>query len=371
MNLARPPMGWNSWNCFRRRGLSARAVLECARSLVDSGMRDAGYTYVVVDDCWQAATRDRDGRLQAEPKRFPYGIAELADEIHEMGLKFGVYAVPGSLTCGQQYDSYPGDHIGGLGYEDIDARTFADWGVDYLKYDWCSAHVNDDLQPEIAFHLMREKLAATGRPIVLSISDQGLSQPWEWAPGVADLWRTTDDLMPTWASVLATLDQQVGLERYARPGAWNDPDMLQVGNGELTEGQNRAHFYLWAVLNAPLIAGHDVRIMSPFVRDLLCNAEVVAVDQDWGGCQGRRVTPAGEAEVWAKPMSDGGAAAVLLNRGEDTTRRVRLTADTVGLTGTDYRVRDLTSGAEEPFDGAVEVKVPPADAAMVRLVPRG
>jgi alpha-galactosidase len=369
-------MGWNTWNwmldsvTYRARiaELTQDAVLECAQALVDYGMRDAGYRYVVLDDGWQALRRAPDGALTAHPERFPDGIAALADAIHALGLSFGLYSVPGSLTCAQQYDDYGGDPLGSLGYEELDAHTFATWGVDFLKYDWCRAELNDGLEAVDAFGRMRRELDRVDRPIVYAISEYGLFEPWRWAPGMAHQWRTTADLIPTWESILATLDRQAGLAPYARPGAWNDPDMLQVGNGSLTDGENRAHMYLWAVLNAPLMAGNDPRRMPERIRELLCDPDVIAVNQDWGGRQGDRIGAGAAGEVWAKPMSDGGAAVVLLNRGEEP-REIAVAAPPLPLAGEVRVVRNLGTGEEAPFDGRVCCTVPGHDAVLLRLRP--
>jgi alpha-galactosidase len=369
-------MGWNTWNwmqdsaTYRARvaDLTQDAVLACARALVDCGMRDAGYRYVVLDDCWQAPRRAPDGTLAEHPERFPDGIAALAEEVHALGLLFGLYSVPGSLTCAQQYDDYGGDPLGSLGFEELDAYTFAAWGVDYLKYDWCRADVNDGLGAVDAFARMRRALDRVGRPMVYAISEYGLFEPWHWAPGLAHQWRTTGDLLPTWDSILTTVDLQAGLAPYARPGAWNDPDMLQVGNGSLTDGENRAHMYLWAVLNAPLMAGNDPRRIAERTRDLLCHPEIIAVNQDWGGRQGDRIGPGAAAEVWAKPMSDGGAAVVLLNRSEEP-REIAVTAAHLPLTSDVRALRDIGARQVEPFDGRVARTVPGHDAALLRLQP--
>jgi alpha-galactosidase len=376
MLASRPPMGWNTWNwmqdsvTYRARvaDLTQDAVLACARALVDCGMRAAGYRYVVLDDCWQAPSRAPDGTLAAHPERFPDGIAALAGEIHALGLMFGLYSVPGSLTCAQQYDDYGGDPLGSLGFEELDAHTFAAWGVDYLKYDWCRADVNDGLAAVDAFGRMRRELDRLGRPMVYAISEYGLFEPWHWAPGTAHQWRTTGDLLPTWQSILATVDLQAGLAPYARPGAWNDPDMLQVGNGSLTDGENRAHMYLWAVLNAPLMAGNDPRHIPERTRDLLCEPEIIAVNQDWGGRQGERIGPSAAGEVWAKPMSDGGAAVVLLNRSEEP-REIAVTAAHLPLRSDVRVLRDVGARQAEPFDGRVACTVPGHDAALLRLQP--
>ena len=324
MNLAQtPPMGWNSWNYglneleradFKR--LTEKTVLAQAKAMVDSGMLAAGYEYLVLDDGYQNTRRDYQGHLQGHALRFRAGIPALAEEIRSLGLKFGIYSVPGTLTCAQQYDDYIADGLGSLGYETQDALAFAEWGVEYLKYDWCRAHLNDGLEPKAAFKKMSDALRATGKDIVFSISEYGLYKPHEWAPEITNMWRTTDDLFARWDSLMYTLDLQENLYPYSRPGAWNDPDMLQIGNGSLTSAENRAHFFLWAVLNAPLMAGNDLTKMSDEVRDLLIHPGVIAVDQDWGGQQGRLVHNSGSAQVWTKPMSDGSKASVLLARGE-------------------------------------------------------
>jgi hypothetical protein len=316
-------MGWNSWNYglnehnradFDR--LTETSVLAQANAMVDSGMLAAGYEYLVLDDGFQHARRDRQGRLQGHAVRFREGIPALIDEVKSLGLKFGIYSVPGTLTCAQQYDDYIAEGIGSLGFETIDANAFAEWGVDYLKYDWCRAHLNDGLNPEEAFKKMSDSLKSSGRDIVFSISEYGLFSSHEWAPNFANLWRTTDDLVATFDSILHTLDLQENLYPFSRPGAWNDPDMLQVGNGSLTLSENRAHMFLWAILNAPLMAGNDLSRMSDEVRDLLIHPGIIAIDQDWGGQQGRLVHSIGDSQVWSKPMSDGSRASALLSRGE-------------------------------------------------------
>lgn len=324
MNLTvKPPMGWNSWNYglnehnradFNR--LTEKTVLAQANAMVDSGMLAAGYEYLVLDDGFQNARRDHLGRLQGHALRFREGIPALIEEVKSLGLKFGIYSVPGTLTCAQQYDDYIADGIGSLGFEAIDAWAFAEWGVDYLKYDWCRAHLNDGLEPKEAFKKMSDALKSSGRDIVFSISEYGLFQSHEWAPEFANLWRTTDDLLPHWDSVMRTLDLQENLYPYSRPGAWNDPDMLQIGNGSLTASENRAHFFLWAVLNAPLMAGNDLTKMSDEVRELLIHPGIISIDQDWGGQQGRLVYSENDAQVWSKPMSDGSKASAFLARGE-------------------------------------------------------
>jgi alpha-galactosidase len=358
-----PPMGWNSWNEVGCVDLSEQAVRDAANALVRTGMRDAGYRYVVVDDCWQDLTRGPHGELRASPDRFPHGIPALADYVHARGLQFGIYATPGSGTCAMYNDAYPAHGIGSLGHERQDAEMFASWGVDYLKYDWCDADTVDGLSRKPAFEKMRDVLATLPRRMLYSISEYGSSRPWTWARTVANQWRTTDDLTPDWASISSVIDEQAAVGTGC-PGAWNDPDMLQLGNGGLTVGEGRAHFSMWAILNAPLFAGTDPFELSKGDRATLLNREVIAVDQDFAGTQGRRIAVAGMGEVWAKPMSGGGYAVVLLNRGDTATT---VTADLPGQ----WRVRDLWQHKEiAPSDGTLTAPVPAHGAVMLRLYPQ-
>lgn len=311
-NLAMtPPMGWNSWNKFACN-VSEKLIRETADAMVTSGMRDAGYVYLVVDDCWQI-DRDAQGNILPDPERFPSGMKALADYIHSKGLKFGLYSDAGTLTCQKR----PGSR----GYEFQDARQYAAWGVDYLKYDWCSTGTQN---APASYSIMRDALLKAGRPIVFSICEWGTTKPWLWGKGVGNLWRTTGDIQDCWdckrdwggMGIVHILDLQVGLESYAGPGHWNDPDMLEVGNGGMTITEYRSHFSLWAILAAPLMAGNDLRNMSSEVKDILTNREVIAVDQDPLGMQGRRVARNGDQEVWAKQLVDGGRAVVLFNRSD-------------------------------------------------------
>jgi alpha-galactosidase len=308
--LARtPPMGWNSWNKFAC-DVSEKLVREMADAIVSSGMKDAGYEYVVIDDCWQI-DRDEQGNIIPDPQRFPSGMKALADYVHSKGLKFGLYSDAGTLTCQKR----PGSR----GYEFQDARQYAAWGVDYLKYDWCSTGTQN---APAAYTIMRDALLKTKRPIVFSLCEWGQSKPWLWARDVGNLWRTTGDIQDCWdckrdwggMGFVHILDLQDGLQSYAGPGHWNDPDMLEVGNGGMTTTEYRAHFSLWCLLAAPLMAGNDIRNMSPDIAEILTNKEVIAIDQDPMGRQGRRVRRAGDFEVWAKQLADGGRAVVLLNR---------------------------------------------------------
>jgi alpha-galactosidase len=360
--LARtPPMGWNSWNQVHCYDLTEQVVRAAADALASTGMRDAGYRYVVVDDCWQASTRSPDGSLLASPTRFPSGIAALAAYVHSRGLLFGIYAVPGSVTCAMGIDGYPAQGIGSFGHERQDAQTFAAWGVDYLKYDWCYA-ASDGLDRPAAFATMRDELARVDRPIVYAISEYGVSKPWTWARTVANLWRTTYDLSPDWTSVSSVINEQAAVADYTgSPGGWNDPDMLQVGNGTLTDEENRAHFSMWALLNAPLFAGTDLAKLSAANRATLLNGEVIAVDQDFANTQGHRLSASGSTQVWEKQLSDGGFAVVLLNLGDAPAQ---VAASVPGH----WRVRDLWQHAEiDASDGTLSADVPAHGAVMLRL----
>ncbi|HEY3558680.1 MAG TPA: NPCBM/NEW2 domain-containing protein [Kribbella sp.] len=361
-NLApTPPMGWNSWNTFNCN-INEQLIRDAADALVTSGMAAAGYQYVNIDDCW--AEKDRDpatGRYVPSHERFPSGIKALADYVHGKGLKLGIYTSAGTLTCA---NTMPGS----LGHEETDAKTFAEWGVDYLKYDNCN---NQGVPAEQRYKAMGDALAKAGRPIVYSLCEWGSNKPWLWGASVGGhLWRTTDDINASWPSVMSILDQQVGLEAYSGPNAWNDPDMLEVGNPGLTQAESRAHLSLWALLNAPLIAGNDIRSMTAWTRAALTNRDIIAVDQDWGGRQGTKIRDDGDTEVWAKPMSDGSAAVVLLNRAA-APRTVATTAADLGLGGSTkgYTIKDLWSKATSVSAGVVRAQVGAHDAVMFRVTP--
>ena len=359
-----PPMGWNSWNHFACN-INETLFRETADAMVESGMRDAGYRYVNVDDCWQHE-RDTNGTLQANPQRFPSGIKALADYVHARGLKLGLYATPGSHTCANNAGSYPGS-LGSIGHEEQDARTFAAWGVDYLKYDWCGAD-KDGLEEIPAYTKMSEALRATGRPIVYSLCEYGQGKPWLWGRSAgANLWRTTSDIMDSWFSVRLILLVQAPITRYAAPGSWNDPDMLEVGNGGMSDNEYRVHFGMWALLNAPLLAGTDVRSMTAATKAILLNQEVIAVDQDWGGQAGFKLRDDGDAEVWEKPMSDGSVVAALLNQGEQPTN-ISVTASALGLhSAAAYNARDLWEHVDREFADMVQATVPPHAVVMYRI----
>jgi alpha-galactosidase len=356
MDIARtPPMGWNSWNKFGCN-VSESLIRDVADAMVSSGMKDAGYQYVVIDDCWQVA-RDKNGAIVPDPERFRGGMKGLADYVHSKGLKFGVYSDAGARTC----EGRPASN----GYEVEDARQYAVWGVDYLKYDWCNT---DGVDPKIAYPTMRDALKATGRPIVFSMCEWGRNQPWTWARGVAHLWRTTGDIQDRWSSFVRLLDQQVGLEKYAGPGGWNDPDMLEVGNGGMTIPEYRAHFSLWCLLSAPLMAGNDIRSMTPEIREILTNKEVIAVDQDPTE-QGRRLRKNGDLEVWVKKMAGNARVVVLFNRGT-APAQIALSWQELGLAfDAELAVRDLWAKKDlGSVKGTFVTSVPSHDVVMMKLI---
>jgi alpha-galactosidase len=314
---AKPPMGWNSWNHFANRVTDAD-VRSAADQLVSTGMRDAGYVYVNVDDTWQGE-RDAQGVLHTN-KRFP-DMKALGDYIHSKGLKFGIYSGPGAKTCG--------GYAGSLGHEAQDAKMYASWGVDFLKYDLCSfqdnmnkakaEHPNDPNAAKdlmiAAYRKMGDALKATGRPILYSLCQYGVDQPWKWGPGLgANMWRTTDDINDTYGRMIAIGFSQAGLSKYAGPGHWNDPDMLEIGNGKMTYDEYKTHMSLWVILAAPLLAGNDLSKMTDVDKSLLMNKDAIAIDQDSLGKQGDRLYESGDLDVWTKPLSGGRVAVGLFNR---------------------------------------------------------
>lgn len=336
-----PPMGWNSWNKFCGN-ISEKLVMEIADGMVESGMKDAGYEYIVIDDHWQI-DRDADGNILPDSTKFPSGMKALADYVHSKGLKFGLYSDAGVRTCGGK----PGSR----GYEFQDARSYASWDVDYLKYDWCHS---EGQGAEASYKLMRDALYKAGRPVVFSICEWGHNKPGEWAPGVGHLWRTGTDIVDVWdgigswgggSGVIGIIDKQVGLEKYAGPGHWNDPDMLEVGNKNLTYVESKTHFSMWCMLAAPLIAGNDLRSMTDSTISILTNRELIAVDQDPLGKQGTRLSRSGELETWAKELSGGDWAVCFFNRGEEQVE-LSLTWGSLGLliplTG-EYSIKNLWS----------------------------
>jgi alpha-galactosidase len=366
-----PPMGWNSWNKFACN-VSEDLIRQTADAMVKSGMKASGYEYVVIDDCWQVA-RDKVGNIVADPQRFPSGIKSLADYIHSLGLKFGIYSDAGSQTCAGR--------PGSLGHEFQDARQYAAWNVDYLKYDWCNTTTQD---APASYATIRQALDATGRPIVLSICEWGTHKPWLWGKDAGgNLWRTTGDIQDRWEGrikwpngdccsngMVDIVEMQNGLESHAGPGHWNDPDMLEVGNGGMTDTEYRSQFSLWAILAAPLIAGNDLRTMRPEIRDMLTNQEVIAVDQDSLGSEGRRVQKNGDLEVWAKQMKDGGRAVVLFNLAT-TDREITVEWEDLGYPShLEAAVRDLWQKKDlGKFTGKFSASVLPHGVVMITVNP--
>ncbi len=339
-----PPMGWNSWNAFQA-DIDEQKIQAIADAMVKSGMRDAGYDYLVLDDGWMAPERDKDGRLVADPRKFPSGMKAIGDYIHRQGLKFGIYQDRGKLTCQQLPGSF--------GHEQIDMEIFAKWGVDYIKMDSCFAESNGRYSSD-DYAIYRKHIQATGRPMVLSISDFG-NAAWAWGgKESAQLWRTSHDIYPWMGSVYNCAETSCGdraihpafggLGQFAGPGHWNDPDMLQVGNLKNLKADrkaiaDRAHFSLWCMLAAPLMAGNDLRAMNKDVQEVLTAPEVIAVNQDKLGVQGYKVFIDGALEVYNKPLADGTTAVLLLNRG-NKVEDITVSWDKIGLSGK-QPVRDL------------------------------
>jgi alpha-galactosidase len=363
-DLARtPPMGWNSWNKFGCN-VSESLIREMTEAMVSTGMKDAGYQYVVIDDCWQVS-RDNGGNIVPDPKRFPSGIKALADYVHSKGLKFGLYSDAGTATCQKR--------PGSKGFEEKDAQQYAAWNVDYLKYDWCNTEGQDARE---AYARMSRALQTTGRPIVFSICEWGSTQPWLWGPGIGHLWRTTGDIQDCWdcsqpwggMGFTHIIDLQAELYPYAGPGHWNDPDMLEVGNGKMTTAEYRSHFSFWCLLSAPLMAGNDLRTMTVETKEILTNKEVIAVDQDPLGMQGHKVVDTGPTEVWMKPLSKGGRAVILFNRGS-MTAPISVAWETIGLSPAfEAGVRDLWARKDlGKFKGRFTARVDPHDVVMLRI----
>jgi alpha-galactosidase len=351
-------MGWNSWNRFGPF-LSERLVLETADAMVGSGMRDAGYRYVVIDDAWEESVRNDEGDLTENRWQFPHGMSWLAGEIHRRGLRFGLYTDAGTRTC----QGYPAS----LGHEMRDAKRFASWGVDFIKVDWCHT---EGLRGRTTYPKWTEAIKTTGRAMVLSICEWSRDKPWEWGGTVGHMWRTTGDIADSWPSVVSIADRNAELDPHAGPDHWNDPDMLEVGNGGMTDDEYRAHFSLWAVMAAPLIAGNDLRAMTDATRAILTAPEVIAVDQDPLGRQGRRVARSGTTEAWARELADGSRAVLLLNGG-DAPATVAAPFAAIGLATTAAHVRDLWERADlGPCSEAVSAHVRPHAAALLKLTPR-
>ena len=377
-NLApTPPMGWNSWNTFQTN-INEQLVKDIANVMVSSGMKDAGYSYLVLDDGWMAMERDpKTGDLVPDPKKFPNGLKPVIDYVHSKGLKFGLYNCAGTKTCA----GYPGTR----GYEYQDARLYASLGTDYLKFDWCNT---EGISAKEAYNTMSKALKTAGRPIVFSLCEWGNNQPWLWAEPVGQLWRTTGDITAqfdgiknhgTWHAngVMTIVDMQDSLRKYAGPNHWNDPDMLEVGNG-LTPAQNRSHFSLWAILSAPLIAGNDLRNMTGETKSVLTNKDVIAINQDMLGIQGFRYINKDSVQTWLKPLTNGDWAVCFVNRSAATKaiefnwqnetivdKDFNKTLDTKNNT---YKLRDLWTKKEVGTTKTIlRASLQPYDVLLLRL----
>jgi alpha-galactosidase len=335
-----PPMGWNTWNTFQTN-INENMLKEMVDVYVSSGMREAGYRYFVLDDGWMSMERDANGSLVADPVKFPHGMKAFADYVHAKGLKFGIYNCAGIKTCA----GYPGTR----GHEYEDARLYASWGVDFLKYDWCNT---DSLNAPEAYKTMSAALRATGRPIIFSICEWGDHAPWTWAKGVGELYRTTGDInanfvvrkpQGNWTpqSVISILNLQESIRKYNGPNHWNDPDMLEVGNG-MTEVEDKSHFTLWCMLAAPLAAGNDLRKMTPRTREILTNSEMIGVDQDPRGIAAFRMVMPDSLELWVKPLKDGELALCFFNRTGKTEK--------LNMKWQDLYISDPFSGTDIHFD---------------------
>ncbi|MEU4496575.1 NPCBM/NEW2 domain-containing protein [Streptomyces sp. NPDC023998] len=360
--LARTPqMGFNNWNSTHCRAEFNEAMVKgVADTFVSQGLKDAGYTYVNIDDCWALPNRDASGNLVPDPVRFPHGIKAVADYVHSKGLKFGLYSSAGTKTCDVQ--GFPG----GLGHEQQDANLWASWGVDYLKYDNCN---NTGADAKQRYKAMADALRATGRPILYSICEWGENQPWNWAAEYGNSWRTTGDISDSWSSMIGIAHQNQSLAPYAGPGAWNDPDMLEVGNGGMTDTEYRTHFSLWAQMAAPLLIGSDLRSASASTLAILKNTDVIAVDQDSLGKQGTVVAGSGGLVVMSKPLADGGRSVTLTNE-TTRTRTISTSVDAIGIGGaSSYALKDLWSKQNSATTGAISASVPAHGTVMYRVTP--
>lgn len=362
--LPTPPMGWNSWNHFGYK-VTDQDVRSAADALVATGMRDLGYRYVVIDDGWQGR-RDSQGRIHSND-RFP-DMRSLAEYVHGKGLKLGIYSSPGKTTCA--------GFAGSFGHEQLDAETYAEWGIDYLKYDLCSftqAREFDGIGPSLerekhAYATMSAALTRTKRPIVYSLCQYGIGSVWEWGPTVGgQLWRTTDDIFDNYSRMTSIGFAQAGLSKYAGPGHWNDPDMLEIGNGGMTADEYKTQMSLWAILAAPLFAGNDLVHMSKETLSILTNRGIIAIDQDPLGRPGDRYLATGPYEVWTKPLLGGALAVGLFNRGEGDTE-MSVSLRNLGY-GENAAVVDVWSGRQVPvIREKCTVRVPKHGVVVLRVV---
>jgi alpha-galactosidase len=371
-----PPMGWNSWNTFKT-DINEQLIKDIADAYLIHGLKEAGYQYIVIDDGWMAMERDQNGNLVPNKGKFPNGLKPVIDYVHAKGLKFGIYNCAGAKTCA----GYPGSR----GHEFQDAQTYAEWGVDYLKYDWCNT---EKLNAEGAYMTMRDALYAAKRPVVFSICEWGDNNPWLWGKPVGHLWRTTGDIANcwdceddhgTWSSwgVLRIVNMRKNIRQYSGPGHWNDPDMMEVGNG-MSVSEDRAHFSLWSMLAAPLMMGNDVRNMKKETIEILTNKEVIAIDQDALGIEGFRHTTIDSVEVWVKPLVNEQWAFCFLNLKKSKTSFVfdwtantitdELTKRVFNPKANAYKIRNLWTKREEGTTKQhLAVTIPSHDVVMLRL----
>lgn len=358
--LARtPPMGFNNWNttgCGPQ--FNETMVKGIADIFVSKGLKNAGYTYVNLDDCWALPSRDASGNLVADPARFPNGVKAVADYVHSKGLKFGLYSSAGTKTCAD--NGFPGS----LGHEKQDAALWASWGVDYLKYDNCN---NTGADAQTRYQTMGDALKATGRPILYSICEWGSNQPWNWAPPIGNSWRTTGDINDTWSTMIDIAHKNQPRAQYAKPGAWNDPDMLEVGNGGMTDTEYRTHFSLWAQMAAPLLIGSDIRTASAATLTILENKDVIAVDQDSLGKQGTVVSSSGGLVVMSKQLANGDRSVTLTNE-NGSAATVSTTATAAGLpAASSYKLANLWTKEVSSTSGAISASVPAHGTVMYRV----
>ncbi|WP_372662283.1 RICIN domain-containing protein [Cohnella sp.] len=357
-----PPMGWNSWN-FYACNVDENKIKQAADAMVSSGMKAAGYEYIVIDDCWQTS-RDENGDIIADPVQFPSGMKALADYVHSKGLKFGLYTDAGYTTCAGRPGMY--------GYEVQDANKFASWGVDYVKVDWCD---NGGMDPQTRYTIIRDALLNSGRSMVYSICNWGINKPWVWGPETGNMWRTTDDIFDFWERVTWIIDQNAPLANFVGPGSWNDPDMLMVGNygtgavfGEgMTDTEYRSHFSMWAIMAAPLISGNNLSSMNQYTKDTLMNTEVIAVDQDPLGRQGVLVSDLGGLQVYSKILQTAGTRAVVLFNRTNAAANMTVNFSSLGL-APNAAVRDLWEKANKGnFTNSYSANVPPHGSVMLKL----
>ncbi len=352
-----PPMGWNSWNAFRL-DITDKIILAQAQAMVKTGMKAAGYEYVVIDGGWEGP-HDAKGIFHSDPDRFP-DMKKLCDDIHALGLKVGIHTSPGPQTCSHREASY--------GHETQDAQTFADWGIDFIKYDWCSAGAVYKLdQMQAAYKKWHDAMQATGRPMLYSLCQYGMQNVWRWGADVGgQMWRTTGDLQDNYFQMITVASAQQGLEEFAGPGHWNDPDMLEVGNKGMDAAASRAQMTLWCILAAPLFAGNDLTKMTPETVELLTNAQLIAIDQDAAGIQGRRIWQEGPLQIWAKPLHDHSTALAVISIG---SHPMTVTVDLKDLNLPDeVQLRDLWQNKDlGPIHKTLTVPLGRHGAAMLKV----